>query len=52
MWKTIFFDFAKDFDNVVYDRICHKLRDLSINGKFGEQFLKDRSQAVQANGAT
>ena len=51
---VIYLDFAKAFDKVDHGMICHKLRDLGIVGKLGEwlhDFLKDRSQAVVANGA-
>ena len=51
---VIYLDFAKAFDKVDHGMICHKLRGLGIGGKLGEwlhDFLKDRSQAVAANGA-
>lgn len=51
---VIYLNFAKTFDNVDHRMICHKLRRLSIVGKLGEwlhDFLKDRSQAMAANGA-
>ena len=50
---TVYLDFAKAFDKVDHDIICHKLKKLGINGKVGiwiKEFLCGRSQQVSANG--
>ena len=50
---TIYLDFAKAFDKVDHDIICHKLRALGITGKVGvwiKEFLTGRYQRVSANG--
>ena len=52
--NTIYLDFAKAFDKVDHDILCHKLRNLGIKGKVGiwiKEFLSGRSQQVSANGA-
>ena len=49
---TVFLDFAMAFDKVDHDILCHKLKNLSINGKVRiwiKEFLSGRSQ-VSANG--
>ena len=51
---TVYLDFAKAFDKVDHDILCHKLRNLGIKGKVGiwiKEFLSGRSQQVSANGA-
>ena len=50
---TIYLDFAKAFDKVDHDILCHKLRALGITGKVGvwiKEFLTGRYQRVSANG--
>ena len=50
---TVYLDFAKAFDKVDHDILCHKLKNLGINGKVGiwiKEFLSGRSQQVSANG--
>merc|ERR1711895_319550 len=50
---TIYLDFAKAFDKVDHDILCHKLRALGITGKVGvwiKKFLTGRCQQVSANG--
>ena len=50
---TIYLDFAKAFDKVDHDILCHKLKKLGITGKVGiwiKEFLTGRSQRVSANG--
>merc|ERR1712121_55218 len=50
---TIYLDFAKAFDKVDHDILCHKLRALGITGKVGvwiKKFLTGRHQRVSANG--
>ena len=50
---TIYLDFAKAFDKVDHDIVCHKLRALGITGKVGvwiKEFLTGRYQQVSANG--
>ena len=50
---TIYLDFAKAFDKVDHDILCHKLRALGITGKVGvwiKEFLSGRYQQVSANG--
>merc|ERR1711909_198035 len=50
---TIYLDFAKAFDKVDHDILCHKLRALGITGKVGvwiKEFLTGRYQQVSANG--
>ncbi|CAL4134844.1 unnamed protein product, partial [Meganyctiphanes norvegica] len=50
---TIYLDFAKAFDKVDHDILCHKMKQLGINGKVGiwiRKFLTGRSQQVSANG--
>ena len=50
---TVYLDFAKAFDKVDHGILCHKLRNLGINGKVGlwiKEFLTSRVQQVSANG--
>ena len=50
---TVYLDFAKAFDKVDHDILCHKLKNLGINGKvriWVKEFLSGRSQQVSANG--
>merc|ERR1712055_641635 len=50
---TVYLDFAKVFDKVDHDILCHKLKNLCIKGKVGiwiKEFLSGRSQQVSANG--
>merc|ERR1711888_442968 len=50
---TIYLDFAKAFDKVDHDILCHKLKTLGITGKVGvwiKEFLIERYQQVSANG--
>merc|ERR1712121_249911 len=50
---TIYLDFAKAFDKVDHDILCHKLKVLGISGKLGiwiREFLVGRSQQISANG--
>ena len=50
---TIYLDFAKAFDKVDHDILCHKLKILGITGKLGiwiREFLTGRTQRVSANG--
>ena len=50
---TIYLDFAKAFDKVDHNILCHKLKRLGITGKIGiwiREFLTGRSQHVSANG--
>merc|ERR1711874_99030 len=50
---TVYLDFAKAFDKVDHDILCHKLENLGINGKVGiwvKEFFSGRSQQVSANG--
>ena len=50
---TIYLDFAKAFDKVDHDILCHKLKELGITGKVGvwiKNFLSGRCQQVSANG--
>merc|ERR1711874_530544 len=50
---TIYLDFAKAFDKVDHNILCHKLRALGITGKVGvwiREFLTGRYQRVSANG--
>ena len=50
---TIYLDFAKAFDKVDHDILCHKLKALGITGKLGiwiREFLTGRTQRVSANG--
>lgn len=50
---TIYLDFAKAFDKVDHDILCHKLKKLGITGKVGiwiKEFLSGRFQQVSANG--
>ena len=50
---TIYLDFAKAFDKVDHNILCHKLRALGITGKLGiwiREFLTGRYQQVSANG--
>ena len=50
---TIYLDFAKAFDKVDHNILCHKLKRLGITGKIGiwiREFLTGRSQQVSANG--
>ena len=51
---TIYLDFAKAFDKVDHNILCHKLKKLGITGKVGvwiKEFLTGRFQQVSANGA-
>ena len=51
---TIYLDFAKAFDKVDHNILCHKIKRLGITGKVGvwiNEFLTGRSQQVTANGA-
>ena len=51
---TIYLDFAKAFDKVDHNILCHKIKRLGITGKVGvwiREFLVGRSQQVSANGA-
>ena len=50
---TIYLDFAKAFDKVDHNILCHKLKRLGITGKVGvwiKEFLSERTQQVSANG--
>merc|ERR1712121_149181 len=50
---TIYLDFAKAFDRVDQDILCHKLKALGITGKVGiwiKEFLTGRHQRVSENG--
>lgn len=50
----IYFDFRKSIDKIDLGMTCHKLRRFGRGGKLGEclnDFLKDRRQAVTANGS-
>ena len=50
---TIYLDFAKAFDKVDHDILCHKLKALGVSGKLGiwiREFLVGRSQRISANG--
>ena len=50
---TVYLDFAKAFDKVDHDILCHKLRKFGITGKVGiwiKEFLTGRFQKVSANG--
>merc|ERR1712105_76335 len=50
---TIYLDFAKAFDKVDHDILCHKLKALGITGKVGvwiKEFLTGRYQKGSANG--
>lgn len=50
---TIYLDFAKAFDKVDHNILCHKLKRLGITGKVGiwiREFLSGRYQRVSANG--
>ena len=50
---TVYLDFAKAFDKVDHNILCHKLRKLGITGKVGvwiKDFLTGRFQQVSANG--
>ena len=51
---TIYLDFAKAFDKVDHNILCHKIKRLGITGKVGiwiREFLVGRSQQVSANGS-
>ena len=51
---TIYLDFAKAFDKVDHNILCHKIKNLGITGKVGlwiREFLTGRYQQVSANGA-
>ena len=51
---TIYLDFAKAFDKVDHNILCHKIKRLGITGKVGlwiREFLTNRFQQVSANGA-
>ena len=50
---TIYLDFAKAFDKVDHNILCHKLKKLGITGKVGiwiREFLTGRVQQVAVNG--
>ena len=50
---TIYLDFAKAFDKVDHNILCHKIKRLGITGKVGlwiKEFLTGRYQKVSANG--
>ena len=50
---TVYLDFAKAFDKVDHDILCHKIKALGITGKLGvwiREFLTGRTQRVSANG--
>ena len=50
---TIYLDFAKAFDKVDHNILCHKIKRLGITGKVGlwiREFLCERYQRVAANG--
>ena len=50
---TIYLDFAKAFDKVDHNILCHKLKRIGISGKVGlwiREFLTGRHQQVAANG--
>ena len=50
---TIYLDFAKAFDKVDHNILCHKIKRLGISGKIGiwiREFLTGRYQQVAANG--
>ena len=50
---TIYLDFAKAFDKVDHNILCHKIKCLGITGKVGlwiREFLSGRCQQVSANG--
>ena len=50
----IYLDFAKAFDKVDHNILCHKLKKLGITGKVGvwiKEFLTGRFQQVSANGS-
>ena len=50
---TVYLDFAKAFDKVDHDILCHKIKELGITGKVGlwiKDFLTGRTQQVSANG--
>ena len=49
---TIYFDFAKDFDTVLFRRLKNKLNGYGINVQIGNwinDFLTDRTQLVRVN---
>ena len=50
---TIYLDFAKAFDKVDHNILCHKIKRLGITGRVGiwiREFLTGRYQQVSANG--
>ena len=50
---TVYLDFAKAFDKVDHNILCHKIKQLGITGKVGlwiKDFLTGRTQRVTANG--
>merc|ERR1712033_38958 len=50
---TVYLDFAKAFDKVDHNILCHKLKALGVSGKLGiwiREFLVGRSQRISANG--
>ena len=50
---TIYLDFAKAFDKVDHDILCHKLKELGVSGRLGiwiREFLVGRSQQVSVDG--
>ena len=50
---TVYLDFAKAFDKVDHNLLCHKIKQLGIIGKVGlwiKEFLTGRTQQVAANG--
>ena len=51
--KALFLDFAKTFDKVSHDKLCHKLSHNGINGQllsWIKDYLSDRSQSVVLDG--
>ena len=52
---ALFLDFAKAFDKVSHNKLCHKLSSYGINGSllsWIKDFLSDRSQSVILEGKT
>ena len=50
---TIYLDFAKAFDKVDHDILCHELKALGVSGKLGiwiREFLVGRSHQISAKG--
>ena len=51
---TVYLDFAKAFDKVDHNILCHKLKKLGIKGKlrvWTKEFLTGRFQQVSLNGS-